>query len=103
MKPTDIRNENFTTLRAGLDERRAAVLRQLAVFGPCTTRELATNAAQDILSVRPRVTELVQLGLVVLHDRERGEGVYRVATQAEWEAWRTSLIEERTSGQLQLV
>jgi hypothetical protein len=103
MKPTDIRNENFTHLRDGHDERRAAVLRSLARYGPCTTRELATQSGLDILSVRPRVTELLQVGLVVLHDRDRGEGVYRVAIQSEWEAWRDQQMEEKVSGQLQLV
>jgi predicted transcriptional regulator len=103
MKPTDIRDQSFDTLRATLDDRRSLVLRQLAVHGPCTTRELATNAALDILSVRPRVTELLQLGLVILDGRERGEGIYRVATQGEWEAWHDEQMEQQTTGQLQMI
>ncbi len=103
MKPIDIRNENFTAIRAGLDERRADVLRQLAVHGPCTTRDLATHSGIDLLTVRPRITELCQMGLVELLRRVGGEGVYGVRTQSDWETWRDRQLEESTTGQMQLV
>ena len=103
MKTTDIRDENFTHLCATLDDRRATVLRYLAVYGPCTTRHLAQLSTLDILSVRPRVTELVQMGLVELRERVRGEGVYAVRSQREWEQWQAQKLEETTTGQLQLV
>jgi hypothetical protein len=103
MKPIDIRNANFHNLRAQLDVRRAHVLGLLALHGPCTTRELSLLTAEDILSIRPRVTELVQIGLAVLHDRENGQGVYRVALQSEWEQWHEKQMEGTITAQMQLV
>jgi predicted transcriptional regulator len=103
MTTTDIRNESFTTLRDKLNDLRRDVLCDLATHGPCTTRQLATLSRRDILTVRPRVTELLHCGLVVLHDRDGGEGVYRVALQSEWEAWRDQQLEEQTTGQLQMM
>jgi hypothetical protein len=38
----------------------------LCLRGPCTTAELAEESGLNILRVRPRVTELVQLGLARL-------------------------------------
>jgi predicted transcriptional regulator len=101
--PTALRDHNFDSLRATLDERRRGVLYALAQHGPCTTRQLALSARMDILSIRPRVTELKDLGLITYVGREAGEGVYAVTPQAEWQRWHAAQVEERTSGQLQLV
>lgn len=103
MSPVDIRNENFDSLRASLDERRRSVLCDLAQHGPCTTRQLAERSRRDILSVRPRVTELCQLGLVVLEHCVGREGVYSVRNQRDWELRHDRQMEEQTSGQMQLV
>lgn len=103
MTSTDIRNENFHHLRSQLVEKCATVLRELAVHGPCTTRQLAQLSGRDILSVRPRITDLKDLGLVVLSGREGGEGIYAVASQSEWEQWHATVTEERTTGQLQMI
>ena len=56
------------------------------IHGPCTTRQLAEKSAIDILNVRPRTTDLVQIGLVEMIGGGQ-EGIYRARSQAEWEAW----------------
>lgn len=103
MNPTQIRNESFVTLRDSLNAMRREVLVALAQHGPCTTRQLAERSGRDILTVRPRVTELCELGLVLMDGRAGHEGIYRIASQAEWEVWRERLMEEQTTGQLQML
>lgn len=103
LSPETIRDENYTHLRGGLNDRRRAVLIALAVHGPCTTRELAERSHTDILSVRPRITELFDVQLVMLVGRQHGEGVYRVSTEEEWCAWYARLRAERLSAQQQLI
>lgn len=107
MSPTDFRDTNFTTLRSTLPAKRAAVLSAWAVYGPATTRQAAGEAGIDILTFRPRTTELEQMGLLIClgNQIENGiaNGIYRIATQQEWEQWRTRLLDSHTSGQLQLV
>lgn len=66
MKPIDHRNITWAEVREQLAGRRLAVYAELARLGPCTTRELAQRSGMDILTVRPRITELVQLGFAVL-------------------------------------
>lgn len=99
----DVRDQNFLSLRDSLDENRREVLCDLAAHGPCTTRQLADATRRDILSIRPRVTELLQLGLVILHGRTEGQGIYRIADQSEWEQFRQRHLEETTTGQLQMI
>ena len=102
MNPTELRNHNFQTIRDTLNDRCVRVLCQLAVHGPCTTRQLAERAHMDILSVRPRVTDLCHMGLAQMTGSESGEGVYRATTETEWEAFRSGVVERLTSGQMQL-
>jgi predicted ArsR family transcriptional regulator len=84
MKPIDYRNETWDQMRARVDKVREAVYLALDRHGPCTTRQLAQKSSIDILTVRPRVTELYQIGLVELANAEsRGdEGVYRTVPWA---------------------
>lgn len=78
MKPIDYRTETWESVQARLNEDRMAVYEGLRRHGPCTTRELAAAMEWDAFSVRPRVTELFQLGLAELADTERRrEGTYR--------------------------
>lgn len=80
----DIRNELHAAQRANNDERRAQVLAALASIAiPVSTRQLAEHMKWDVLSVRPRVTELYQSGRVVLDGKGPDGGLYRVATVAE--------------------
>lgn len=79
MKPIDYRNETWKDVEARVDNLRRAVYRSLGEHGPCTTRELAQKSGIDLLTVRPRITELYQIGLVELSNPEAGggEGVYQ--------------------------
>ena len=65
MSPSDYRNLTFEGVQARIHGYRADVLAALRAHGPATTRELASFMRWDILRVRPRVTELYQLGFVV--------------------------------------
>jgi len=104
MKPADIRNTTFRELQSRLVHLRLSVWEALAHHGPCTTRELAHECGMDLLTVRPRVTELVQLGFAEClseseHDRE---GIYRALTVAEAEALFEARKRELAETQLSL-
>ena len=77
MKPVDYRNETFDGLRNRLQGQRQRVYTDLKKYAPCTTRALAARGGMDILAVRPRMTELVDLGLAECIGGNGGEGVYR--------------------------
>lgn len=84
MKPIDFRNETYETIAARLVSDRAACLAALRACGPCTTRQLAAHMGRDILNVRPRITELCQLGFVQPVDTAPArEGTYRAIPEAE--------------------
>ena len=97
MKPTDFRDLNFDKLRQHLSRQRQSVYAAWQIYGPGTTRHVAGEAGIDLLSLRPRTTELLELGLlaVVDPDQARAEGVYRVTTPQEWEAFRLGQIERQ--------
>lgn len=85
MKDIDWRSETFDGIRARVDSMRERVWRELRAHGPCTTMELAVRAGMSVLNVRPRCTELEQLGFAVVdgHDRVRGGHIYRALTEDE--------------------
>lgn len=86
MNPIDFRDITFGELKArGLEGLRGRVLAAWVEHGPCTTRELAARSSIELLTLRPRTTELVELGLVRLADHQpvKGEGTYRAATESE--------------------
>lgn len=85
MKPTTHRDATFRDLKNKLICLRLSVWEALGQHGPCTTRELARECGIDLLTVRPRVTELVKLGFAVCEDLEGHEGTYRALTLAEAE------------------
>jgi hypothetical protein len=76
MKPVDFRTESWERVQERLNEHRLAVHALYVRFGPCTTRELSERSTMSILSLRPRTTELLQLGLVALVGRKDCQGVY---------------------------
>jgi DNA-binding IclR family transcriptional regulator len=82
MKPATIRDLNWQQLHERVRGLRLAVLEALRMAGPCTTRELAARSGLDLLTVRPRVTELEQLGFVECIGGG-SEGIYRVRTHDE--------------------
>ena len=87
MKPVDFRNETFDQLKDRLDAIRADVHRAWLAHGPGTTRDVAAKAAIDILTFRPRSTELYQLGLLALSGKEGHQGIYHARTMPEWETF----------------
>jgi hypothetical protein len=107
MKPVDFRNATFHSLRDEMEGLRRRVYEAWVAHGPGTTRQMAVASGIDLLTFRPRTTELVQLGLVELvpptgeqaQEIDPHEGVYRAVPQPEWERFRAS----RVNGQLQLI
>jgi hypothetical protein len=86
MKTTDVRNHSFDRIQGALCGLRAAVHAAWERHGPCTTQELAQRSGLSLLSLRPRTTELCELGLVELVGEERGAcGIYRARTLAQVE------------------
>lgn len=83
MKPVDIRNETWADIQARLSEDRMTVYNGLLLHGPASTRGLARTLGMDVLSVRPRCTELLQLGLVELRGKDQDGGVYAALPFAE--------------------
>ena len=90
MKATDFRDAMFEALRGGLNDLCAAVYEAWVRHGPGTTREVAARCGMDILTFRPRTTDLLQSGLVRLRvGQERSkEGVYEATPAEAWEDWR---------------
>jgi hypothetical protein len=87
MTSTDYRDMTWEQVQEHLVEDRLRVYHGLQVWGPCTTRQLAGLIGMDLLTVRPRVTELVQMDLAEevevpkerrFLDRVAREGYYRV-------------------------
>ena len=76
MEPVDYRNATWEDIQGKLEGSRARVYHALILNGPITTRELAARIGIDILTVRPRVTELCQLGFANCTDEEGREGHY---------------------------
>lgn len=87
MRPIDYRNETWDALQARVHGQRLAALNAWRAHGPGTTREVAQRSGIDLLTLRPRTTELYQLGLVVLVEVENStpshEGTYRALDLAE--------------------
>lgn len=106
MKPIDFRDAHFESLQERLVGRRKAVYWAWLTHGPGTTRQVAERSGIDILSFRPRSTELYQMGGIRLEDGQengnRTEGIYRARDVIEWAGW----VEDRRaslSGQLQML
>jgi hypothetical protein len=98
VKPIDFRDATWVDIQTRLNGLRLRTLLALQKHGPCTTRALAAVCSADVLTIRPRVTELIQLGLVQLVPGEtrNHQGVYRALPAAETEAL---FIQRRAAGQ----
>lgn len=107
MKPTDFRNATWDRIQEELDGTRAEVYaawqRCVEIHGPITTRRLSQAAGLDLLTLRPRTTELVQMGLLVcVHNPSNPhEGLYRPSTPAEWHEIRDSAL--RAAPQMEML
>lgn len=75
--PADIRNMTFDERRAQLTGARVQVWEWLYAHGPATTTEISEGVGISLLTVRPRVTELYQLGFIECIGRKGREGEYR--------------------------
>jgi hypothetical protein len=78
MNPIDYRNETWESVRARVSGLRQKVYDAYMAYGPATTRELSQRSGIDLLTLRPRTTELTQLGLcdVVEDDKAGREAIY---------------------------
>lgn len=94
MKTIDIKRANFEEIFGQINELRFVVWVALKMYGPGTTREVARASNMDILTFRPRVTELCQLGFAYLVGRAGKDGVYAARNYEEARAWH----EEQTRG-----
>ena len=85
MTPIDYRNETFAAVQSRISGQRAAVLSAWLKHGPATTAELAERSGLSILTLRPRTTELCELGFVRLADvqKAKGEGTYTAVSAGE--------------------
>lgn len=100
MTTIDLRNATFESLRQNLNDKRMEVYRAWVQHGPATTRQLANKSGIDILNVRPRTTDLCDLGLVKLVAAIRGhEGVYQAVPKDQWDLW----LQDQLRGQQQLL
>lgn len=78
MKAIDYRKATWDHVRAHLSGLRQQVYDAFVRYGAGTTREISSKAGISILTLRPRTTELVQLGFVeILGGDETGrEAIY---------------------------
>jgi DNA-binding transcriptional ArsR family regulator len=84
MRPIDYRNATWEELQSRVSGLRLSALAALQKHGPSTTRDLSEKSGMPILTLRPRISELVDLGLVELASDRRGvEGVYRALSFEE--------------------
>lgn len=103
MKPTDYRNATWADIESGLSGRRAQVYFELSRIGPCTTAELAACSELSILTVRPRVTELCQMGLARLANDKKGhEGTYEAVPLFLAEQAHRDRIQEAGTRQMEM-
>jgi hypothetical protein len=107
MKPIDFRNETFAEFRERFNSIRESVYRAWVSHGPGTTREVAERCHIDLLTFRPRSTELYQMGFIRVQPGQshlrNGEGVYEAVPEHEVVAWYEKQREAHRSGQQQLL
>lgn len=103
MKPVDFRNATFAELEIRLAGMREAVLAAWRLHGPGTTEQIAERSDIGILALRPRTTELFELGFLMLAEVQtvKGAGIYRMRTHSEHLAWFAEQQQAATPGQKQ--
>lgn len=81
----DIKRDQLAKISEGLKGLRAQVHADLTLCGPCTTEALAGFMRYSVLTVRPRVTELIECGLAERVGRQEGTGcgIYAAISQEE--------------------
>jgi DNA-binding MarR family transcriptional regulator len=84
MLAINYRNAVWSELQACIQGKRLEVLSAWRQHGPCTTRELAERSGIDLLTLRPRTTELLQIGYIrEVADVPGKEGVYESLPESE--------------------
>ncbi len=81
----DIKRDQLAKIMDGLKGLRAQVHADLTVKGPSTTQALADFMGYSVLTIRPRVTELIEIGLAERVGRQEGtgSGIYAAISQEE--------------------
>jgi Mn-dependent DtxR family transcriptional regulator len=102
MKPVDYRRETWLQVLGRVTGLREDIYRVLRNAGPATTRKLAALSGVDLLTVRPRVTELVDLGLAECVGGEHGEGIYQAVEPGEAAERYERRQRDAREGQMQL-
>lgn len=103
MKTTDPRDMTWAELRdETLSGLRSRIWEWLRAIGPATTSQIAEGMDINILTVRPRVSELALLGFVEPIGRDGREGVYRAVTLAARQARHESDIHQEAQLPLKL-
>lgn len=87
MKTLECRSETWDSIQKRLEGDRLRVYDLLTRIGPSTTRELAAaQGSISLLTIRPRMTELVTLGLARCVGRRKdgvSEGIYQAVSLVE--------------------
>jgi predicted ArsR family transcriptional regulator len=83
MNATDPRNLTWQEIQGSLHGSRERIHEWLLKYGPATTTQMAEAMNIGLLTVRPRVSELVAWGFAECVGRGHREGIYSALTQAE--------------------
>ena len=87
MKTTDVRNLTWQEIRGTLGGMRELIHAWLLTHGPATTKTIAGELNLNLLSVRPRVSELCAWGFAeCVGTVDRWDGLYRAVTVYEAQA-----------------
>jgi hypothetical protein len=87
LTPEQIRDANWAELKDQVAGDRERCWTSLMLWArPITTRQLAARMEMDLLTVRPRVTELVQLGFARCVGKDGHEGLYEAVSLADAQA-----------------
>ncbi|MDF3129266.1 hypothetical protein P0Y35_08670 [Kiritimatiellaeota bacterium B1221] len=101
MKAVDYRNETFDQVKGRMDSTRKEIWAKMQEAARAmTTREIADFTGIDLLTVRPRITELCQIGFVEVEGNPGREGKYRAVS--EWVALRKFEKEVRIAREPQM-
>lgn len=109
MKAIDCRNETFEGLRESLGDLRRRALDGWRAYGPGTTREVSLKCGMDLLTFRPRSTELLEAGLLEICGRVKSrpgrncEGIYQATSAEGWGEWHARMFPKMEGRQQVLI
>lgn len=102
--PKAIRDANWEQIRDHLAGPRQAVHAWLLANGPATTNMIAEGTGIPLLTVRPRVTELVQLGFAACTGRKCcRDGIYEAVPVEQVRAAHQATLQAARAAGAQLV